>query len=230
MRLITGATCAVVMVACCACQPAGTPVDSYRVVHVYPHDPAAFTQGLAFHDGYLYEGTGMEGRSVVRRVRLETGEVLQEVPLDRQHFGEGIAIAGDKVIQLRNNYQKLVFNGDTGVITDIDLENQEVRVRFDDEVVFDYTDLNELALGYSISVHRAQGSEYPATVIPLLIQHYLMLQRNLLYTALTRARGTVVLVGQRKAIGMAVRNAQVRKRYSGLAARLSTDAPAVRSR
>ncbi|MBI3961149.1 MAG: ATP-dependent RecD-like DNA helicase [Deinococcus sp.] len=132
---------------------------------------------------------------------------------------------GDKVIQLRNNYQKLVFNGDTGVITDIDPENQEVHVRFDEEVVFDYTDLNELSLGYSISVHRAQGSEYPATVIPILTQHYLLLQRNLLYTALTRAKGTAILLGQRKAIAMAVRNAQVRKRYSGLAERLLADAP-----
>jgi len=100
MRFFAGATCAVVLVACCACQPAETPVYSYRVVHTYPHDRSAFTQGMAFHDGYLYEGTGMEGRSVVRRVRLETGEVMQEVPLDRQYFGEGIAITGEKLIQL----------------------------------------------------------------------------------------------------------------------------------
>lgn len=84
----------------CASQVTQTPVYTYRVVHTYPHDRSAFTQGLVFHDGYLYEGTGMEGRSVVRKVRLETGELVQEVRLDRQHFGEGIAIAGEKLIQL----------------------------------------------------------------------------------------------------------------------------------
>lgn len=91
---------AVLMAALCAGQSARTPVYTYRVVRTYPHDPSAFTQGLVFHDGFLYEGTGMEGRSAVRRVRLETGKVMQEVPLDRQHFGEGIAVAGDRLIQL----------------------------------------------------------------------------------------------------------------------------------
>lgn len=128
---------------------------------------------------------------------------------------------GDKVIQVRNNYPKEVFNGDIGRVLEIDPEEQRVTVEFDTgQVDYDYNELDELMPAYAISVHRSQGSEYPAIVLPLLPQHYLLLQRNLLYTALTRARKLAVLIGSKKAIAMAVKNDKVQKRYTCLQERL----------
>ena len=129
----------------------------------------------------------------------------------------------DKVMQMRNNYDKEVFNGDIGRITRIDQEDQVVLVSFDGrEVPYDYADLDELILAYAVSVHKSQGSEYPAVIIPLLTQHYLLLQRNLLYTAVTRGRRLVVLVGSRKALAIAVRNVNTQKRFTRLAQRVKT--------
>jgi exodeoxyribonuclease V alpha subunit len=129
---------------------------------------------------------------------------------------------GDRVMQIRNNYDKEVFNGDMGRITGISLEDQVVVVRMDDRAVnYDFLELDELVHAYAISIHKAQGSEFPAVVVPLLTTHYMMLQRNLLYTAVTRAQKLVVLVGSPRAIGIAVRADQTRARYSGLAERLS---------
>ncbi len=128
---------------------------------------------------------------------------------------------GDKVIQMRNNYEKDVFNGDIGFVYGFDLTNQIMTVRMDERLVrYDFAEADELTHAYCISVHRAQGSEYPCVVMPIVTQHYLMLQRNLLYTAVTRARQLVVLVGTRKAIAIAVRNDQVARRWSALAWRL----------
>ena len=128
---------------------------------------------------------------------------------------------GDKVMQVRNNYDYDVFNGDIGRITDVDLVDKLVTIEFPEKrVAFDMADLNELVLAYGITVHKAQGSEYPAVVIPLMTQHYLMLQRNLLYTGITRAKELVVLVGTKKALGMAIRNNRVVERNSFLAERL----------
>ncbi len=128
---------------------------------------------------------------------------------------------GDKVMQLRNNYDKDVFNGDIGRIQRIDLEEQEVHIRFDDRVVpFDFADLDELGLAYAITVHKSQGSEYPAAVVPIHTHHYVLLQRNLLYTAITRARRLLVLVGTRKAAAIAVKNDKTQRRYSRLLPRL----------
>ena len=128
---------------------------------------------------------------------------------------------GDKVMQVRNNYDYEVFNGDIGRITDVDFVEKEVTIQFPEKrVAFDMVDLNELVLAYGITVHKAQGSEYPAVVIPLMTQHYLMLQRNLLYTGITRAKELVVLVGTKKALGMAIRNNKVVERNSFLADRL----------
>jgi len=130
--------------------------------------------------------------------------------------------AGDKVMQIRNNYELEVFNGDLGRIDEADPEAQEVTVLFDGRpVVYSYADLDELVLGYACSIHKSQGSEYPAVVIPLHTQHYVLLQRNLLYTAITRGRRLVVIVGSRKAAAIAVRNVGVRERHSRLAARLA---------
>ncbi len=134
---------------------------------------------------------------------------------------------GDKVMQIRNNYTLEVWNGDLGLVERIHEETREVDVRFDDRVVrYDYADLDELVLGYACSIHKSQGSEYPAVVIPLHTQHYVMLQRNLLYTAITRARKLAVLVGSRRALAIAVKNSRLEERYARLAERLRARLPA----
>ena len=132
---------------------------------------------------------------------------------------------GDKLIQVRNNYEKDVFNGDIGVVKSVAPEEGSIRVAFDSNVV-EYTRgaLDEVMHAYAITVHKSQGSEYPAVVIPLHTQHYPMLQRNLVYTALTRAKRLVVLVGAKKALGMAIGNARVRRRWSGLPERIRREA------
>lgn len=135
--------------------------------------------------------------------------------------GGNIFRIGDKVMQIRNNYDKDIYNGDIGKITKIDREIQEVAINFDGkEVNYEFSELDEIVLSYAISIHKSQGSEYPAIVIPLLTQHYMMLQRNLLYTAITRGKKLVVLVGSKKAIAIAVRNNQPLKRYTRLKIRL----------
>jgi exodeoxyribonuclease V alpha subunit len=129
---------------------------------------------------------------------------------------------GDKVMQIVNNYEREVFNGDIGVMTAIDREYQEVTVLYDGRpVAYAFTDLDEIILAYATSVHKSQGSEYPAVVMPLHTQHYMLLQRNLLYTAITRGRKLVVIVGTKKALGMAVRNDKPQKRYTRLKERLA---------
>ena len=141
---------------------------------------------------------------------------------------EGISRGGmlfrlnDKVMQIRNNYDKEIFNGDIGRIARIDSINQQVTIAFDGvEVLYDYGELDEVVLAYAISVHKSQGSEYPAVVLPVLTQHYALLQRNLIYTAVTRGRQLVVLVGTRKALAIAVNNDKTEKRYTYLCHRLS---------
>lgn len=135
--------------------------------------------------------------------------------------GGNIFRIGDKVMQIRNNYDKDIYNGDIGKITKIDREIQEITINFDGkEVNYEFSELDEIVLSYAISIHKSQGSEYPAIVIPLLTQHYMMLQRNLLYTAITRGKKLVVLVGSKKAIAIAVRNNQPLKRYTRLKIRL----------
>ncbi len=136
---------------------------------------------------------------------------------------------GDKVMQVKNNYELEVFNGDVGRILEIDGEAETVRCRFDQRVVeHAFSSLDELALAYACSIHKSQGSEYPAVVVPLHTQHYVMLERNLLYTALTRAERLVVLVGDPKALGLAVRNRRTRLRYTRLAGRLREEVERLR--
>jgi len=123
----------------------------------------------------------------------------------------------DKVIQTENNYKKEVFNGDIGAIEKIDPVEKEVFIRYDDRLVtYDYGELDEISLAYAITIHKSQGSEFPAVVIPVAMQHFMLLERNLIYTGITRARKFLVVVGQKKALSLAVRNDQSRKRYSGL--------------
>ena len=128
---------------------------------------------------------------------------------------------GDKVMQIRNNYDKEVFNGDIGRLSKIDPENQEVWVNFDGRfVVYDFSELEELVLAYAISVHKSQGNEYPAVILPVMIQHFILLQRNLIYTAVTRAKRVVVLVGTKKALAIGIKNNKPQLRYSFLKERL----------
>lgn len=155
-------------------------------------------------------------------------EVLQEAlnpPApnrpERRMGGRTLRV-GDRLMQTRNNYEKGVYNGDIGRLAVLDRVEQTVVVDFDGRtVVYDWMDLDQVVHAFAISVHKAQGSEYPAVVIPVTMQHYLMLQRNLLYTAVTRARRLVVLVGTKKAIAVAVRNSKVSRRHSALDWRLS---------
>jgi exodeoxyribonuclease V alpha subunit len=128
---------------------------------------------------------------------------------------------GDKVIQTENDYDKDVFNGDIGQIVKIDPVDREVTIRFDQrEVVYDYGELDEISLAYAITIHKSQGSEFPAIVTPLAMQQYMLLQRNLIYTGITRGKKLVVLIGQRKALAMAVKNNRTENRFSGLLARM----------
>jgi len=125
--------------------------------------------------------------------------------------------SGDKVMQIENDYDKDVYNGDLGVVSRIDVEEGELHVDFDGrEVTYGFGELYELVLAYATTVHKSQGSEYPAVVIPLSTQHYPMLHRNLVYTGVTRGQRLVVLVGQRKALAIAVKGARARWRWSKL--------------
>jgi exodeoxyribonuclease V alpha subunit len=120
------------------------------------------------------------------------------------------------VIQTENDYDKDVFNGDIGTIERIDPVDHEVTVRFDERrVKYDFGELDEISLAYAVTIHKSQGSEFPAVVIPIATQHYMLLQRNLIYTGITRGKKLVVLIGQKKALAIAVRNDRPQRRYSG---------------
>ncbi|MEU3599378.1 ATP-dependent RecD-like DNA helicase [Streptomyces sp. NPDC006798] len=143
-----------------------------------------------------------------------------------KRFGSRVFRVGDKVTQIRNNYEKGrngVFNGTVGVVTALHLDDQRLTVLTDEdeEVPYDFDELDELAHAYAVTIHRSQGSEYPAVVIPVTTGAWMMLQRNLLYTAVTRAKKLVVLVGSRRAIGQAVRTVSAGRRFTALAHRLS---------
>ena len=146
------------------------------------------------------------------------------------HPGSYTFRPGDKVMQIRNNYDKEVFNGDIGTIQGIDMDERTLTISFDDRSVeYDATELDEIVLAYATTVHKAQGAEYPIVVMPVMMTHFIMLQRNLLYTGVTRAKKALVLVGQKKAVGYCVRNLTVDRRNTLLAERLSgkvTDSPA----
>jgi exodeoxyribonuclease V alpha subunit len=161
----------------------------------------------------MYRGeTGAINLNRVLQEKLNPkGQVLQR--------GGAQFRVGDKVMQIRNNYDKDVFNGDMGRI--LAIEEDMVSVNFQDRpVIYELSELDELDLAYAVSVHKSQGAEYKAVVMPLTTQHYMMLQRNLLYTAITRAKGLVVLVGTQKALGMAVKNNVVSQRHTTLAERI----------
>jgi len=134
---------------------------------------------------------------------------------------------GDRVMQVRNNYDKEVFNGDIGTIKAVDLEEETITVEFDGrEVEYEAVDLNELVLSYAATIHKAQGSEFPIVIMPVSMSHYVMLQRNLVYTGITRAKQILVIVGTKKALAYAIRNVVITKRNSRLCARLKGECPA----
>ena len=141
--------------------------------------------------------------------------------------GDGLKRGGflfkthDKVMQIKNDYDKEVFNGDIGEVSDVNLEDRELTVTFDNRsVVYDSSELDELVLAYAATIHKSQGSEYPVVVMPILMTHYVMLQRNLVYTGVTRAKKLLVIVGTKKALSMAVRNTSIDKRNTLLAKRI----------
>lgn len=160
---------------------------------------------------------GVTGAS---NLNYELQETLNPGGLELARGGRVFRV-NDKVMQIRNNYDKDVYNGDIGRVVDIDFEEQELKVLYDTGMVsYDFSELDEIYLSYAISVHKSQGSEYKAVIIPLLPQHYFLLQRNLLYTAVTRGKRLVILVGTKKAIGMALSNNKVQERYTLLRQRL----------
>ncbi len=161
-----------------------------------------------------------------RSLNIELQQLLNPDPAEQvERFGWRFA-PGDKVMQIANDYEKEVFNGDVGTIDAIDADNSELSVLFPSSeagvagsrvVVYGWGELDHLVPAYACTIHKSQGSEYPAVVIPLLTQHYAMLQRNLVYTGLTRGKQLVVLVGQKKALAMAIKNHLSRRRYTKLA-------------
>jgi len=161
-------------------------------------------------------------RSVLGSIHLN--QVLQAELNPQTHYIErfGIRFAmGDKVMQVVNNYDKSVFNGDIGYICAIDEEEHQVTIEFDDRnVAYDFSELDEIQLAYACTIHKSQGSEYPAVVMPIGMQHFMLLERNLLYTGLTRGKKLVVLIGEMKAVAMAVKREQTQKRLTNLVARL----------
>jgi exodeoxyribonuclease V alpha subunit len=154
---------------------------------------------------------------------------LQQM-LNKEHDGNSLVYAGahfyvgDRVMQLRNNYDKHVFNGDIGVVETIDAEDKILKVRFFENLVeYEMSDLNELVHAYAISIHKSQGSEFSAVIIPIFMQHFMMLQRNLLYTAVTRAKKLCIIIGQSRAVAMGIKNKKNSERITFLQQFLTTD-------
>jgi exodeoxyribonuclease V alpha subunit len=146
---------------------------------------------------------------------LNQRETAQNDPRQQRLF------VGDKVMQIRNNYDKEVFNGDLGIVFSIDSEDESLEVDFEGrKVLYETADLAEIVLAYAVTVHKSQGSEFPCVIVPLHTTHYPLLQRNLIYTAVTRGKNLVILVGSKKAINIAIHNNRVVKRYTMLEERL----------
>ena len=184
---------------------------SAHIPEQYQVDPIAGIQVLSpMHKGVV--GT------------MNLNQVLQKTlnanALQAYHTS-GLFKLGDKVIHLKNNYQKDVFNGDIGIVADIDNGKNTLSVDYDGTIVdYDFTELDELSLAYAITVHKSQGSEYPAVIVPIMAQHHALLQRNLIYTAMTRGKILVVFIGSREALDMALKNDKPRQRLTSLDWRL----------
>jgi exodeoxyribonuclease V alpha subunit len=191
-------------------------VTSERIPQRFGFDPIGDIQVLTPMNGGL---VGARALNVALQRRLNPTAAPQ---LTR--FGWTYA-PGDKVMQQVNNYEKEVFNGDIGRVAQIDLEEGVIGVDFEGRIVaYAFGELDELTLAYATTIHKSQGSEYPAVVIPLALQHFALLERNLLYTGVTRGKRLVVLIGQAKAIACAVRNVRSHQRLTNLAERLRSRA------
>lgn len=158
-----------------------------------------------------------------QRLQEALNPVLSEDDPQVVRYGTTFRV-GDKVLQTVNNYDKDVFNGDVGRVKSIDLEDQELAVDYDGlKVTYEFDELDELSLAYALTIHKSQGSEYPAVILPLHTQHYMLLQRNLLYTAVTRGKKLVVVIGSKRALEIAARRQETTRRYTALALRLRED-------
>ncbi len=187
-----------------------------RIPEAYGLDPMQDVQVLTpMHRGEV--GTIVLNQALQERLNPAGQELVR---------GQRAFRCGDRVLQLRNNYDKDVFNGDLGRITSFDLEDEVLLAEFDGrEVEYGFDELDEIGLAYAISVHKSQGSEYPAVVMPVVTPHYMLLQRNLIYTGLTRARRLAVLVGSRRALRMGLANERGRQRNTALDVRLGAENP-----
>ncbi len=182
-----------------------------RIPESFGFDPINEIQVLSpMHKGIV--GTASLNRELQKR--LNPGK-------DGVAVGGAMFCIGDKLMQIRNNYDKNVFNGDIGRVCWINREDRELFIDFDGRrVLYDFTELDEVVLAYAVSVHKSQGSEYPAVIVPILTQHYILLQRNLIYTAVTRGRRLVVLVGTKKALAIGIKNDKTQHRFTRLDLRL----------
>ncbi len=163
------------------------------------------------------------GRGLVgaKNLNVELQNILNP-PTDKNihRFGWTYGV-GDKVMQIENNYEKNVHNGDIGIIKNISHEESEVTISFDDRLVtYDFGECDEIVLAYATTIHKSQGSEYPAVIIPLMMQHYTMLKRNLIYTGITRGKRLVIVVGEKKALAIAVKHRAEQRRWSSLKLKL----------
>lgn len=185
-----------------------------RIPEAYGLDPMTDVQVLTpMHKGEV--GTIALNRLLQQRLNAGGRELVR---------GQRSYRIGDRILQLRNNYDKDVFNGDLGRILGFDAQDEVLRAEFDGrEVEYGFDELDEIGLAYAISVHKSQGSEYPAVVMPVVAQHYMLLQRNLIYTGLTRARKLAVLMGSRRAMHMGLGNERGRQRHTSLAVRLAKE-------
>ena len=166
-------------------------------------------------------------RGIVGTIKLnqDLQTILNNIPTQNQVMYAGIVFKpGDKVMQIRNNYDKKVFNGDIGIIKLIDQEARNLIVDLDDkEIEYAFDELNELVLAYAISIHKSQGSEYDVVIVPIFMQHFMLLQRNLIYTAITRAKKLCIFIGQPKALAIAIKNNKTVVRKTFLREFLTTD-------
>lgn len=185
---------------------------SQRLPATYNYDPLRDIQVLS---------PMQRGVAGARNLNVELQKTLNGAPIAKvERFGYNFGV-GDKVIVTENDYDKEVFNGDIGLISSVDLEEQLVRVSVDDRLVdFEFSDLDILQPAYTITIHKSQGSEYPVVIIPLVTQHYVMLQKNLVYTGITRGKKLVILVGQKRALAIALQSTLKQKRWTKLKERL----------
>ncbi len=159
-----------------------------------------------------------KGSLGTENLNRELREILNPkgIPLRGDRFR-----VGDRVMQTRNNYDKEVFNGDVGRIADFNAEDEEALVEYESRIVpYHISEMDEMILAYAVTIHKAQGSEYPAVIVPMSTQHYVLLRRNLLYTAMTRGKQLVIIIGSSKALQMAVENRIVEPRFTHLAAKI----------